>query len=168
MNHKTHLWYTRRDGEVSGPFSTSVLRNKILLGRLTPNDEVSLDKSTWLPIAQHQELQPDSDHIQAKRTKLPQDERRGFDRRETTSNHEEMSNRRQDERRSPELDEEIARRQLRTFLMQRYRQRKGVLADTWHIFNVVCNGLIGHCSPNIIAIPKANLFSPCPTRCQLG
>lgn len=124
MNHKTHLWYTRHDGEVSGPFTTSVLRNKLLLGRLTLQDEVSLDKSNWSPISQHQELQPDSDYIQAQHTKLPQDERRGLDRRQTASDHGETFDRRRKDRRTPESDEEIARRQLRTFLMQRYRQRK--------------------------------------------
>jgi hypothetical protein len=41
------LWYVRRAGEVSGPFPNRVVANHVLLGRLDPSDEVSMDQLEW-------------------------------------------------------------------------------------------------------------------------
>lgn len=44
------LWYVRRVGGVSGPFPSRVVANHVLLGRLDPSDEVSMDQLEWQPL----------------------------------------------------------------------------------------------------------------------
>lgn len=46
-----HLWYIRRDGEVSGPFPTGQVVQYLILGRLEDTDEASIDQSEWQAIA---------------------------------------------------------------------------------------------------------------------
>ncbi|MEO1765676.1 pentapeptide repeat-containing protein [Thiobacter aerophilum] len=46
------LWYLRRQGRVSGPFPERWLRRDLLLGRLRPEDEISLDRLAWIPLGQ--------------------------------------------------------------------------------------------------------------------
>lgn len=58
-SHEYHLWYTRRDGVVRGPFPEPVVQNHILLGRLRESDELSRDKVVWRRIAQLPELIPE-------------------------------------------------------------------------------------------------------------
>ncbi|MEW5757098.1 MAG: pentapeptide repeat-containing protein [Pseudomonadota bacterium] len=45
--NKPSFWYVRSGGEVRGPFPARTVADFLLLGRLTPNDEVSADKSEW-------------------------------------------------------------------------------------------------------------------------
>ncbi len=53
------LWYTRKNGEVKGPFPTKVISQDLLLGRLTKTDEVSTDKILWRAIGEVKSLIPE-------------------------------------------------------------------------------------------------------------
>tara|TARA_R110002072_G_scaffold3149_3_gene23453 strand:- start:109899 stop:110798 length:900 start_codon:yes stop_codon:yes gene_type:complete len=53
------LWFVRRDNVVKGPFIQAQITRNILLGRLHPNDELSLDEQKWQQVAMHKELYPD-------------------------------------------------------------------------------------------------------------
>lgn len=44
------LWLTRRNGKVRGPYPAPVIVQYLILGRLTPEDEVSLDGHAWFSI----------------------------------------------------------------------------------------------------------------------
>jgi len=45
-----HLWCTRRDGHVRGPFPQAQISQNILLGRIREDDELSFDRETWTPV----------------------------------------------------------------------------------------------------------------------
>ncbi len=53
------LWFVRRNGEIKGPFLTAQITRNILLGRLSSEDEISIDEHNWQNIARHRELYPD-------------------------------------------------------------------------------------------------------------
>jgi hypothetical protein len=53
-------WYTRRDGKVRGPYSTSHVTRYILLGRIRLTDELSDDRDSWRPLAECSECLPDA------------------------------------------------------------------------------------------------------------
>lgn len=55
----SHLWYTRRNGVVRGPFTAPMISNFILLGRITPADELSTDKIRWQTLADLPALIPE-------------------------------------------------------------------------------------------------------------
>jgi hypothetical protein len=44
------LWYVKQGGNVSGPFPAKVIVEHRLLGRIEPDDLVSLDQSNWQPL----------------------------------------------------------------------------------------------------------------------
>ncbi|ROR35140.1 pentapeptide repeat-containing protein [Inmirania thermothiophila] len=83
------LWYTRRGGAVRGPFPTGLVRRFVLLGRLRPEDEVSLDRVAWSRLGEHPELVPEElrlrDTPEGRERYLlalrREDERRGVERR---------------------------------------------------------------------------------------
>jgi len=52
-------WFVRRKGVVKGPFLSAQVTRNILLGRLHPDDELSLDKLNWQQISEHRDLYPD-------------------------------------------------------------------------------------------------------------
>ena len=53
------LWFVRRNGDVKGPFLSAQITRNILLGRLRPDDELSLDEKKWHPVSKYRELYPD-------------------------------------------------------------------------------------------------------------
>ena len=53
------LWYTKHEGKIHGPFPAKVITQYLLLGRFKPTDIVSLDKLSWLPISEFEELLPE-------------------------------------------------------------------------------------------------------------
>lgn len=53
------LWYTRRGEVVRGPFPPGQIRRFLLLGRILPNDELSVDQRTWSPAHSHADLYPE-------------------------------------------------------------------------------------------------------------
>lgn len=126
MNKKITTWYTRENGTVLGPFSNAIIKNKILIGRLSDNDEVSSDQQSWQLISTVTDLSNRAEPEELERSKRNLDERDGFDRRhsEVTVSDENLQKRTQEERRSSENDRDIEYRQLRTLLLKRYRQHK--------------------------------------------
>lgn len=56
--HQQSLWYTRRGELVQGPFPPGQIARYVILGRVLPTDEVSMDRQTWVPVSQVPELVP--------------------------------------------------------------------------------------------------------------
>lgn len=52
------FWYIKQGDAINGPFPAGVITQYLLLGRVTPMHVVSLDKLTWLPISDFEELLP--------------------------------------------------------------------------------------------------------------
>jgi len=52
------VWYLRREGKLAGPFNSARIRRLLLEGQVALNDEVSVDRKTWQPIARVAELVP--------------------------------------------------------------------------------------------------------------
>lgn len=115
---QSRLWYTRRDGEVRGPFPLTVIQNHILLGRLQDSDELSDDGQHWRTLAHHPELVPEvlknvrtpEDEAALKLARLRADERRGHDRRGDEAPV--SGERRRVERRRPESLDAVQHRLL--------------------------------------------------------
>ncbi len=107
-HHDHRLWYTRRDGQVRGPFPEPVIEGHILLGRIREDDELSRDREHWKPLSQLPELIPevmrrvvtDEDRARLEQARLHADERVS-DRRADASDWQ-GPNRRRDDRRRPE------------------------------------------------------------------
>lgn len=82
------FWFTRRAGQVRGPYPAADISRYLLLGRLRESDEISPDRHDWRRLADHPELipevvqEPDSEtgrrRLAAARRR--DDERRGIDR----------------------------------------------------------------------------------------
>lgn len=126
------IWYTRREGKVSGPFAAGLVSRNILLGRLAIEDEVSNDKESWRPISKVPELIPEvmkgdqDDPFVHERLLAAQrwaDERLQSDRRVGEDPAESAKwQRRAGDRRENELDEVLEHRGIlrkRTFAMNR-------------------------------------------------
>lgn len=119
------LWFTRRAGEVRGPFPTALIRRYVLLGRLQSTDEVSVDRADWAPIAEHAELVPElvrqaeGDEAARQRlmaARLREDERRETNRRDAGAGEPQADGweRRDVDRRQPEPDWMVRHRTLKT------------------------------------------------------
>lgn len=134
---RPRLWYTRRDGEVRGPFPLAVIQNHILLGRIHDQDELSSDGMHWRALEQHPELIPEvMRHVETpearealRLARLRADERRGHDRRSEAAPG--PGERREAERRRPETVETVQHRLLAEELTEARRfeglQRLGPL-----------------------------------------
>ncbi|PHS26630.1 MAG: hypothetical protein COA83_02860 [Methylophaga sp.] len=126
------LWYIREpDGTVKGPFSVSIIRNQLSLHRLKTSDKASEDQINWHPLSHWPEFRV----VHSEDTAKQLDERDGFDRRNEQQSHKETIQRSEKERRILESDDDIHRRQARTQLMQKFRQRKQ--SFFWPVFALV-------------------------------
>jgi uncharacterized protein YjbI with pentapeptide repeats len=127
MNQQTTLWYTRRHGgAIHGPFAESVITNHLLLGRLNADDEVSTDQINWQLIYSQSQLQSNHRFLTDEQAKKYLNERDGFDRRYPLDVMEDESllQRRHTTRRAEENEDDIQSRQLRSLIMQKFRQQK--------------------------------------------
>ena len=112
------LWYTRRDGEVHGPFPAHLIRRYLILGRLTPDDEVGPTPHQWYPLREVPELIPEEllhadtpegmERLQQAR--LREDERLRERRAADEDTPPELLERRAGERRRPESPEALTHR----------------------------------------------------------
>ncbi|MGD8644613.1 MAG: pentapeptide repeat-containing protein [Chromatiales bacterium] len=115
--HGHRLWYTRRDGQVRGPFPEPVIHSHILLGRLHEDDELSRDREDWRRLSQLPDLIPEvmrrvvteEDRARLAQARLHADERLR-DRRDGDASWD-GANRRRDDRRRPESELMISHRQ---------------------------------------------------------
>ncbi len=102
---------------VKGPFLPAQISRNILLGRLHPEDELSLDQYQWQLVAMHKELYPDvlqknpADSREVDVARIQVDERVSDQRR--AKENMEQERRRTRERRATESDAVLAHRQHR-------------------------------------------------------
>lgn len=162
MKNEKKLWYIRRKGQTSGPFVSTVVSNKILLGRLSLHDELSSDQVSWNLILNYPELYAGMSAIAIERAKKNLDERDGFDRRQQTQSDTPAPINRRGERRYPEDEEDIQRRQFRTVLMQKYRlQTEGYfwpIAATISIIFIIT--ILALLFPKQLIVPLPNCSTP--------
>lgn len=122
------LWFTRRNGEIRGPHPGGLISRFLLIGRLTPDDEVSQDRENWQRIREHPELIPDelqhADTPEGRerllRARMREDERLR-DRRAGSPSAEVDHDRRGPDRRRPEPPEVISHRQKRAQWLSRQK-----------------------------------------------
>lgn len=133
---REHLWYTRRDGHVRGPFPQRQISHCILLGRIRDDDELSTDRESWLPLRELPQLVPevmknvvtDEDRQRLEAARRRADERRGGDRR-LGSERLQADNgerRRASDRRDEEDEEMLRHRELRRNVLDEGRAADGV------------------------------------------
>lgn len=123
-----HLWFTRRGGQVRGPFPQRQVMRYVLLGRICEDDELSADRETWNPLRELPQLIPeemrnvvtDEDRQRLREARLRADERRGGDRR-LGSERLQVDN--GDRRRASD------RRQEEDSVMLRHREARRVVLD---------------------------------------
>lgn len=118
-----HLWYTRRAGQVRGPFPQRQISHYILLGRIGDTDELSVDREHWHPLVELPHLTPevmrnidsDEDRQRLQMARLHADERRGGDRRlgSERMQRDTGERRRDSDRRQDEEAEMLRHRELR-------------------------------------------------------
>lgn len=103
--NQSHLWYIRREGEVSGPFPTGQVVQYLVLGRFNSSDEASANQAEWQAITEidelNQELESVPDQEQA---------RRWADERRQDRRYDKIEEREADDRRSGDsLTHQISR-----------------------------------------------------------
>lgn len=123
-SHKNSLFYTRREGEVHGPFPVGQITRYLLLGRVRLSDEISEDHETWQLITNRPDLIPDvlnlDMSIAENREKLEAAKRWADERRQHRSSEPDVP-----ERRTPEGEELLAYREIREKVMVHPKQRLG-------------------------------------------
>lgn len=166
MKHQTTLWFTRQYGtSVRGPFAESVIINHLLIGRLNANDEVSTDQVNWQLIYNQAQLQSNHTFLTEEYVKKYLDERDGFDRRDQLAKEKgkkTIKQRRHMTRRVDEDESDIQRRQLRSLLMQKFRQQKQAilwpLIITFSIMSMILTLTIIYAKP--LPSPLGNCDAP--------
>jgi hypothetical protein len=130
-DNKQKLWFVRRSDTIKGPFPGGTLRRFLLLGRVVPSDEVSLDKKSWQGIMDVPEAVPpeirkaaaEGKLYEVLQTSLIEDERSGVERRNQAEDIKYRDKRKgQRRQQEPEL---IKRHQLaKSQLIELYKKRK--------------------------------------------
>lgn len=125
MENKNILWYSRCDGVIKGPFTGAIIRKNLIIGRLSMHHEVSHDQKNWQQLQFLTSLHPDVSGQVMEKTKINLDERNGYDRRDLdTSETKNPENLREGtERRLPENERTLHRRQLHTQLLKKIRDK---------------------------------------------
>jgi len=137
-----NLWYVRRGEQISGPFPEKWISRDLMLGRLSPDDSISLDKLNWIALGERADLMPEvasgvpaaeavppdwSDERRRARFRWA-DERRLLDRRAAGDGGQdargEGDKRRHRDRRSPESAEVLLMRQRHAELEQALKARR--------------------------------------------
>jgi hypothetical protein len=136
------LWYVRRKRDVRGPFPTAVISQFLLLGRLSKNDEVSIDQQEWRHIADVTELQPEvmkADLTESANQSNLEAARRGADERDVGDRRQlddpEHVDQRKGERRAVESEKMRAHREQRA--AQREAQMKKDKTQQFLILSVM-------------------------------
>ncbi len=119
------LWFTRRDDQVCGPYPQRSIGRFLILGRLRPDDQVSLDRETWWRIDQRPHLIPEelqNAHTPEGRERLNQARLREDERRRERRDDNppaEIRERRKGDRRCPESPATISHRQQWAEILER-------------------------------------------------
>lgn len=123
------LWFTRMDGAVQGPHPSGLISRFLLLGRLTLDDDISLDGENWQPVRAFPRLIPEElqhgDTPEARerllQARLREDERLR-ERRGSGPVPPEVRDMRVGERRQPEPETMIRHRRQRAEWLARPRE----------------------------------------------
>ncbi|MCG5512141.1 pentapeptide repeat-containing protein [Ectothiorhodospira shaposhnikovii] len=123
------LWFTRRDGRVSGPHPGRLVSRYLLLGRLDIEDQISTDGEHWKCIAEHPHLVPEElldthspeGRLRLLQARLREDERLRERRAQMPEGEDEvpLEARASQDRRRPEPAEILSFRQQRAELLER-------------------------------------------------
>ena len=136
---KEPLWYIRRAGEVTGPYTAGLVERYVMLGRVDDASVLSPDKVHWAVLAEWPEWAaylekinaPEiSDELMESRRRW-EDERGGYDRRAQSVAEVESNQRSRGDRRHIEATEEIKSRQhrhQRTEAAKRYSLRAAMIS----------------------------------------
>lgn len=117
--HPGRLWYVRRGEVVKGPFQTSLVQRYIILGRIKPTDEVSLDREAWQHPGDHPMFSPARLAEQRDAVLAREDERKPGDRRHNEPPDNPYKERRSGiDRRAAEEPETVERRQRRARVLE--------------------------------------------------
>lgn len=160
------LWFVRRSDSVQGPFPSGTLRRFMLLGRVKPSDQVSLDRKSWQSVMDVPEVVPPEIRKAAAKgnlydvlpARLGEDERSGVERRGVAGDAK-YKDQRKGQRRQDE-SELVKRHQLsKTQLIELYKKRRipylGFLVVTLLVGMLVGVGLyLG--SPDAMSDPDCN------------
>ncbi len=123
MENTNTLWYTRKNGTIKGPFTSVVITNDLILGRLSMDDDVSHDQLSWQSLFHSTELHSRLHGAELEKARIHLDERNGFDQRDNQEVSVQHAKLRKGDRRSTESDTNIYRRQFHTNLMLKLRQQ---------------------------------------------
>lgn len=142
----SQIWYTRKNGDVKGPFPTGMIRRFVLLGRLLPDSEVSPDGALWLRLSDIERLVPEEiKHLDSSDglerlllARLREDERRRDRRQEGDGASTER--RRGEDRRAPEPELLVARRHARERHVNPSEGQRA--ARPWTVVSVLLAGLL--------------------------
>lgn len=133
-----NLWYVRRGEQVSGPFPEKWISRDLMLGRLSRDDQISLDKTNWMALGERPDLMIETPPAanesgenppdwagERRRARLRwADERRQLDRRAGREPAAAGDQRRAGDRRHPESAEILLLRQRHAELEQALRSRR--------------------------------------------
>lgn len=89
VRSEEHVWYTRREGVIRGPFVASHITRCILLGRIRFTDELRGGTGDWRPVSRCEALIPEEmrlpltpgNEARLERARMEADERTPGDRR---------------------------------------------------------------------------------------
>jgi len=87
-------WYSRREGVIRGPFTAELVTRYLLLGRIRLNDELSSNRTNWLPADSFADMLPSEvvnldsweDYQRLVEARMQVDERKAERRRHTCAN----------------------------------------------------------------------------------
>ena len=120
------LWYVRRADTVRGPFHAALIKRYLLVGRIKPTDELSLDQQEWLPVTAYPAFtaeQPSASGLAAVSASVlgGEDERTPGDRRQREGASAYQGQRSGKDRRAPEPAEVLERRQRRARVVASFK-----------------------------------------------
>ena len=131
------LWYVQRGDAVTGPFPEKWLIRDLMLGRLSPEHQVSLDQMNWMKLSQYPELIAAAAQPIEEQGELPEwkeerrraafrwiDERRLLERRTAESQQAAENKRQRLDRRQPESAEVMLVRQRHAELEEELKRRR--------------------------------------------
>jgi len=145
IDGRQKLWFVRRSGSVQGPFPSGTLRRFMLLGRVKPSDQVSMDKKTWQGVMEVPEVVPPEIRKAADEgnlydvlpARLGEDERTGIERR-GKAGEKEYKNLRKGQRRQDE-PELVKRHQIaKTELIKLGKKRRTPYLGSIVVSILVC------------------------------
>ncbi len=120
------IWFIRRSNTVKGPFPARAVRKFVVLGRVRDSDELSRDGRDWQPLTELRSYFDDSKGETVRpRNQQREDERSGYDRRGDGGEAPATAaaGRRNIERRKPEAESEVKRKQRHTRFVKKAKDK---------------------------------------------